>query len=277
MENPAEIYRRLFEALRPLYSDAEARAVTLLVLDELFGWSQTDVYVGKVKSFSSEDARCFGQIMQRLTDGEPVQYVLGTAMFLGRKFNVRSGVLIPRPETEDLVSWVAEDFETAHAPRIVDCGTGSGCIAVSLKLLLPHAEVEGWDISPIALKVAQENAQKLGAAVSFVQKDMAALSVEADRFDAVVSNPPYVLDNEKASMEVHVLCHEPHEALFVPDNDPLLHYRHLAKSGLPLYLEINAVLADETCAMLKETAGYADVEIRQDRFGRPRMIRARKG
>lgn len=274
MENTFVLYQKLLAALRPRYDTGEARAVALLVLEEAFGWNRTDVYAGKIKTFSPEQAERFRQILQRLADGEPVQYVLGHARFLGHIFSVRKGVLIPRPETEELVEWIVADFKDISALRIVDCGTGSGCIAVSLKLLLPQAEVEGWDTSPEALATAQENDRNLRAGVTFRHKDMAQLPAESHRFDVAVSNPPYVRRAEQETMDERVTGHEPHEALFVPDEDPLVHYRQLAASRLPLYLEINASLAQETLQLLKES-GYKDLVLRRDQFGLPRMIRAR--
>ncbi|MBP3228233.1 MAG: peptide chain release factor N(5)-glutamine methyltransferase [Bacteroidaceae bacterium] len=273
MENAYTLYLRLLAALRPHYEAGEARAIALLALEDGFGWSRTDVYAGKIKPFPPADAQKFGQMLQRLSEGEPVQYVVGRARFLGRDFTVRRGVLIPRPETEELVEWVAHDLAATPHPRIVDCGTGSGCIAVSLKLLLPEAEVEAWDTSETALDVARENAARLGADVAFHKKDLAELPAEAARFDVAVSNPPYVRLSERGGMAPHVLGHEPSEALFVADADPLVHYRALAASRLPLYLEINAALADETQALLAR-AGYASVTLRADRYGRPRMVKA---
>lgn len=274
MKNPFVLYQRLLAALRPLYEKGEAQAVALSVLEDAFGWSRTEVYIGKSKPFSLHQQRTFGQILKRLAEGEPLQYVLGRTRFAGRHFSVRKGVLIPRPETEELVQWMAEDLQNLDAPRIVDCGTGSGCIAISLRLMLPKARVEAWDISEEALAVARENAHNLKADVAFAQKDMATLAQEAGRFDFVVSNPPYVLKSERIGMSAHVLHHEPAEALFVSDTDPLVHYRHLAASRLPLYLEINAAQADATLRMLRQH-GYTDLELRRDQFDRPRMIRAR--
>ena len=273
MENPFVLYQRLLATLRPIYEKGEAQAVALSVLEDAFGWSRTEVYIGKSKPFSLHQQRTFQQILKRLAEGEPVQYVLGHTRFAGRNFTVRQGVLIPRPETEELVRWMAKDLQDLEAPRIVDCGTGSGCIAISLRLMLPKARVEAWDISEEALTIARENARNLGAELIFAQKDMATLVQETHRFDFVISNPPYVLESERKGMSAHVLHHEPGKALFVSDADPLIHYRHLAASRLPLYLEINAAQADATLQMLQQY-GYTDLELRRDQFDRPRMIRA---
>lgn len=283
--NPYSYHRQLLTDLLPRYGVGEAQAVTRLVLEIVFGWDATAVYGGKDSEISREQVSRFDQMRQRLAAGEPVQYVLGEAWFLGRRFKVAPGVLIPRPETEELVRWVVEDLKNKQSLRIVDCGTGSGCIAVSLALLLPEAMVEAWDTSETALSVAHQNAAALGANVTFVQRDMALLANEEEpyvrepepraskRFDVCVSNPPYVLESERAAMEGHVVNYEPAEALFVPDADPLLHYRSLAASGLPLYLEINAAQAEAVCSLL-EKRGYSSVECRRDAFGKPRMVRA---
>ncbi|MBR1838471.1 MAG: peptide chain release factor N(5)-glutamine methyltransferase [Bacteroidaceae bacterium] len=274
MENPFVRYQCLLASLRQNYELREARAIALYVLKEVFGWSQTDVYIGKVKPFSSADAQKFAQILKRLEDGEPVQYVVGHTYFLGHKIEVKSGVLIPRPETEDLVQWVAESYDSSQPLHIVDCGTGSGAIAIALKLLFPQASVEAWDISADALAIARKNALRLGADVTFCLKDMAQLPEEAHRFDLCVSNPPYVLPQEKAEMAQHVLDYEPHEALFVPSERPLLHYEGLAASHLSLYVECNTALTDEVSALLKHE-GYRSVKVACDRFGRKRMVAAR--
>ncbi len=275
MENPYRLYQQLLSTLSPRYDAGEARAVALWVLSAAFGWQPTEVYIGKDREFSADDAARFRQICSRLAEGEPVQYVLGFAEFLGLRYAVRPGVLIPRPETEDLVGWVADDLQAFPAPRIVDCGTGSGCIAISLARMVPAARVEGWDTSDEALTVARENALRLAADVRFLHCDMATLAEQSSRFDVCVSNPPYVLQSERTSMASWVKDYEPAAALFVADADPLVHYRHLADSGLPLYVEINASQTEALCRLLAD-AGYRDTTVRRDRFGRNRMIRARR-
>ena len=272
MENPYLIFQQLLSVLRPQYSAGEARAIALLVLEEAFGWSQTDVYIGKSKPFSADRQTALLQIIHRLSQGEPVQYVLGKAWFLGRRYAVRPGVLIPRPETEDLVEWVVEDHLSRPRMRILDCGTGTGCIAISLKLALPEAHVEACDISQTALEVAEENAQALSADVRFIHRDMGSLGM-SEPYDLIVSNPPYVCLSEREGMAAHVTRHEPPEALYVSDSDPLIHYRQMAQTRLPLYLEINAALADATIEML-QSQGYENPILKHDRYGRPRMIKA---
>ncbi len=210
---------------------------------------------------------------------EPIHYNVGHTEFCGLRFRVDENVLIPRPETEELVAWVAKE-QKSRPIRLLDGGTGSGCIAVSLAHLLPEAEVEAWDISPEALSVARRNAELNNAKVVFRQQSLLAAPPADAGFHCIVSNPPYVRELEKADMEAHVLNHEPHLALFVPDDDALRFYRALALLGratlLPggaLYAEINEALAEETAALFR-TQGYAAIEIRQDAYGKPRMLRA---
>ena len=213
---------------------------------------------------------------EQLKAGVPVQYVLGKAWFCDREFEVTPAVLIPRPETEELVAWAAEQ---RPCQRILDAGTGSGCIAVSLQLQLPDSQVEAWDISAGALAVAQRNADRLGAGVRFEQHDLLALWPAEAVFDLIVSNPPYICERERADMEQHVLDHEPEGALFVPDDDALLFYRTLAeravggalREGGRLMVEINSAYGPETVALF-ERCGLHHVELRKDEFGNDRMV-----
>ncbi len=268
----------LRNALLPLYEPREARALALMVLEDAFGIAPVDVYADKVRNFSEEETDRLQNIAQRLSEGEPVQYVLGFARFDGRAFRVGPATLIPRPETEELVAWVAADHLDAPPRRLLDAGTGSGCIAVSLALRLPQMRVEAWDISPEALALAADNARRLGATVAFAQCDLLA-PPPAGPYDVIVSNPPYVCEAERAGMQPHVLRYEPATALFVPDADPLRFYRALAELGHStlapggsLYMEINEALAAET-ERLFLTSGYARAELRHDAFGKPRMLK----
>ena len=226
-----------------------------------------------------------------------MQYVVGEAEFCGRRFIVRPGVLIPRPETEELCHWILSALNASPflgKASILDIGTGSGCIAVTLAAELPNASVSAWDISERALAVAHENADRLNVPVKFEKQDIlhyslptgegrgGALDCGLSPFSLIVSNPPYVCRSEAVQMEPHVLEHEPHEALFVPDDDALLFYRVIAHFGLQLlqtggwlYFEINPLYANGLVSLMKEM-GYADVETRQDQFGKIRMIRGRK-
>lgn len=278
-------YRKMCDALAARYAAGEARAVAFLVLETAFGFSRTEVYAGKVIQFSPEQEKRFGNILQRLVDGEPVQYVLGKAEFAGLSFRVTPDTLIPRPETEELAMLALDAAGRLRRAeslplRLLDVGTGSGCLAVTLALRLPTAYVEAWDISPAALDVAAGNAAALGARVRFVRCDMLAPPPVSDRLDLIVSNPPYVCDSERCDMEQHVLGHEPHAALFVPDDDPLLFYRALAGIGRArlapggaLLVEINRAYGQQTAALLR-AAGYVGVRLHRDAFGADRLIEA---
>ncbi len=273
------LYKELRDSLTPRYGLREAQAIAFIVLETAFDISRTEVYADKVRHFSEEDAQRWQNISQRLVAGEPVQYVLGKTCFCGLEFQVTPATLIPRPETEELVA-IAKELSPI-APRILDVGTGSGCIAVSLAHLLPHAYLEAWDISPGALTVAAENATANGATVRFLLKDVLQPDNAEHKFNLIVSNPPYIRESERKDMESHVLEHEPSTALFVPDDDALLFYRALAdlslKSLYPggyLCVEINSALGTETARLFSD-AGLEDIEIKKDMFGQPRFIVAR--
>lgn len=274
-------YRELWRTLEPLYGNGEARAVTDYVLDVCFGLSKADIMCGAVEEMTAEKTAELNKIFGRLTEGEPVQYVLGRAEFSGRWFNVRPGVLIPRPETEELCAWITADSKAADCPKVLDIGTGSGCIAITLQLNMPESKVTAWDISADALDVARENAQRFGANVNFVKQDALNAKPEGE-WDVIVSNPPYICEKEKKDMAVNVLEHEPHTALFVPDADPLLFYRAITRlavqtlnKGGRLYFEINPIYADDTCHMMR-AEGMTAVELRSDMYGKQRMAKGVK-
>lgn len=276
-------YRHILSALRRDYDEGEARAMAFLLLEDAFGIGRTEVYADKVRDFTPNEAARLEDMLARLHEGEPAQYVVGRARFCGRYFSVTPATLIPRPETEELVGLVLADATTP--PRtLLDVGTGSGCIAISLKLARPEADVEAWDISGAALDVARQNALALGADVDFAQRDMTKAPsqlLQQGELEGgfVVSNPPYVMEREGAEMAHHVMDYEPHEALFVPDDDALRYYRALARLGsygraTAIYCEINAVLGKETAQTFR-AAGYADVSVLRDDWGRERFVRAR--
>lgn len=274
-------YRELWRTLEPLYGNGEARAVTDYVLDVCFGLSKADILCGAVEEMTAEKTAELRKIFNRLTMGEPVQYVLGRAEFNGRWFNVRPGVLIPRPETEELCAWITADSKASASPKVLDIGTGSGCIAITLQLDMPESKVTAWDISTDALDVARENAQQLGANVNFVKLDALNAKPEGE-WDVIVSNPPYICEKEKKDMAVNVLEHEPHKALFVPDAAPLLFYRAITRlavqtlnKGGRLYFEINPIYADDTCHMMR-AEGMTAVELRSDMYGKQRMAKGVK-
>lgn len=274
-------YRELWRTLEPLYGNGEARAITDYVLDVCFGLSKADILCGAVDEMTAEKTAELNKIFGRLTEGEPVQYVLGRAEFSDRWFNVRPGVLIPRPETEELCAWITSDSKASGSPKLLDIGTGSGCIAITLQLDMPESKVTAWDISADALDVARENAQQLGANVNFVKQDTLNAKPEGE-WDVIVSNPPYICEKEKKDMAVNVLEHEPHTALFVPDADPLLFYRAITRlavqtlsKGGRLYFEINPIYADDTCRMMR-AEGMTAVELRSDMYGKQRMAKGVK-
>lgn len=274
-------YRELWRTLEPLYGNGEARAVTDYVLDVCFGLSKADILCGAVEEMTAEKTAELNKIFGRLMEGEPVQYVLGRAEFCGRWFDVRPGVLIPRPETEELCAWITADSKASASPKVLDIGTGSGCIAITLQLDMPESKVTAWDISADALDVARENAQQLGANVNFVRQDALNAKPEGE-WDVIVSNPPYICEKEKKDMAVNVLEHEPHTALFVPDADPLLFYRAITRlavqtlsKGGRLYFEINPIYADDTCHMMR-AEGMSAVELRSDMYGKQRMAKGVK-
>lgn len=281
----ADLNRKLTETLQA-HGEREAAAIANLYLAEQFGASRTDILLNKVVTFSAENEDTFADHLRRLSEGEPVQYVLGRANFLGRSFRVSPAVLIPRPETEGLLQLVANLLGDTPTPRILDAGTGSGCIAVSLALQHPEGSVTAWDISDDALSVAQENAQTLSASVRFLHRDILAEaeapSDSAASLDLLVSNPPYIREREAAEMDAHVLNHEPHLALFVPDYDPLRFYRALGQLGKHLLapdghllVETHSDYATHT-AQLFEVLGYSSVRIHHDCFDLPRFVEAQR-
>ena len=266
-------YEELWKPLTKLYDAREAKAIARLVLEERFGLTMADVLCGK----TGDDA-VLRHIQQRLLQGEPVQYVLGVAEFGGRQFRVAPGVLIPRPETLELCQWVEEERGTT----ILDIGTGSGCIACTLAAELPEAQVTAWDISEAALSVARENAKRTNVHVSFEQVDALNIPLTPDKWDIIISNPPYICEQERATMERHVLDYEPSLALFVPDEDPLLFYRAIADyarqsltAGGSLFFEINPLYAEQLKSLLSAMS-YHHIEVRDDQYGKPRMIKAQR-
>lgn len=296
-------YNQLWKRLTAIYNEREAQAIVRTVLDALFGMSLTDICLGKVTQLSADDTTRLEKIMQRLEKSEPVQYVLGAEWFAGRLFDVAPGVLIPRPETEDLVKWACDEAkekekednskeergkeekevskkrEEAPHPSILDIGTGSGCIAITVALALPQARVTAWDISTDALAIAAGNAHKLGASMRFEHQDALSAPDDEERWDVIVSNPPYICDRERADMSDNVLSYEPELALFVPDNDPLLFYRAIAryaskalKPGGRLLFETNTAYAHEVAQVMADE-GFTAIEVRNDCFGKPRMVK----
>lgn len=281
-------YKELWQCLTKVYDEGEAKAIARMTYEERFGLTLSDIYLGKDSQLSADSQAELEEIAKRLLQGEPIQYVLGQAGFCGRTFLVNEHVLIPRPETEELCQWEPLPLPSpkGEGAKIMDIGTGSGCIAITLAAMYPQAEVTAWDISAEALEVARENARRHNVHVSFEQVDILSippLYMEGNRGEAlslIISNPPYICNKERAGMETNVLEHEPHTALFVPDDDPLLFYRAIAqygqtalKDGGWLYFEINPLYADDMQRMLSMMS-YHDIEIKEDQYGKQRMIRA---
>lgn len=305
-------YHDICQRLTPLYGPQEAKAMTRMLLEDLFSLSFADILCGATEHLSDADTLRLQQSVTRLLDAEPLQYVTGTAFFCGHPFHVAPGVLIPRPETEWIVD-TAVNLVTS-SPRILDIGTGSGCIATSISIALAgrHSYTEAWDISEDALRIAADNAARLGAEVKFRRRD--ALRLEADfsteerleadfpaeerleaeqggaealrdsaeSWDIIVSNPPYICNREAADMHANVLRHEPHLALFVPDTDPLLFYRAIARYAMRslrkggwLLFECNTLYAHDTARMTLDM-GFATSVVEDDCFGKPRFVKAQK-
>ena len=281
-------YNELWRQLAEIYDEGEAKAIARMVYEVRYGLTLSDIYLGKDTQLSAACQTELEEIAKRLLQGEPIQYVLGQADFCGRTFMVNEHVLIPRPETEELCQWIKSTQKGRFfLCTLLDIGTGSGCIAITLAAEMPQSEVTAWDISADALAVARENARRHNVHVSFEQVD--ALHLTSDIlhqtsvvFDIIVSNPPYICNKESKTMEANVLEHEPHTALFVPDDDPLLFYRAIAKYGQTalkeggwLYFEINPLYAESLRDMLNMMS-YHDIEIKTDAYGKQRMIRAKR-
>ena len=253
------------DALRGYYPDSEALSLAKMLLVEAFGFSTLELYGGKDKEISGNRLRDLHEMLSRLQKNEPIQYILGKETFCGLTFEVDANVLIPRPETRELVEWIVADYESVPACRILDVGTGSGCISISLAKFISGASVESWDISEGALEVARRNCALNEVEVILRQQDVLSAEPTPACFDVIVSNPPYITESEKADMEANVLDWEPSTALFVPDTDPLLFYRKIAelgtvmlKEGGSLYFEINRAYGNETVQML-EALGYKQI------------------
>ncbi|WP_302293727.1 N5-glutamine methyltransferase family protein [Leyella stercorea] len=341
-------YSEIWHRIATSYDDGEARAIARILIEELFGLSYADIVCGATEQLSADDTLRLDTAVRRIEQGEPLQHVLGYADFCGNRFSVNSSVLIPRPETEWLVDegaklmdgCVASDetqHKAPHSPkRILDIGTGSGCIAISLKLRLGDAYVEAWDISEEALRTAQDNADALKAEVVFRKRDALKAEEEgcseeeclqggalvssaptgqtmdsinsnegalvssapteqamdsinyseanilAAPWDLIVSNPPYICDSERSAMDDNVLLHEPHTALFVPDDDPLRFYRAIARYALltlniggSLLFECNTRYAEATGTMLRDM-GFEEVTVSDDCFNLPRFVRGKQ-
>ena len=271
----------LREQLSKSYEPQEANALARIIFCDMLGQSNVDYYLCKDMDLSGNEEEKVKSILQRLEKYEPIQYIEGKKYFSGREFFVRQGVSIPRPETEELVELAAQACKPNA--KILDIGTGSGCIAISLAKKLPEAEVHAWEISEAALEVAKQNNEQLSASVHFEQHDILTYQATGEEaFDLIISNPPYITESEKAEMETNVLAWEPSIALFVPDNDPLLFYRRIGELALrmltpngKLFFEINRAYGDATKQLLCNQ-GYKNIHIQKDLSGNDRFVYAEK-
>jgi len=274
-------YRTYFiEMLTPLYDVMEAESFFTIALEELKGWKRVDVALNPDAELSDDEVSKWDALLKELELLKPIQYIFGHTYFYGLDFEVNENTLIPRPETEELVEWIIHENKNRGQVKILDIGTGSGCIAISLAKNLPDAQVFAIDVSADALAVAKRNSESNSVNVTFLQQDILAAETLPEQFDVIVSNPPYVRNLEKAEIKQNVLDYEPHLALFVDDNDALVFYRKialLAKANLPkngkLYFEINQYLGKETTGML-EDFGFTNVVLRKDIYGNDRMTSA---
>ncbi|WP_258100448.1 peptide chain release factor N(5)-glutamine methyltransferase [Marinoscillum pacificum] len=275
----SKAFSQLVESLTPAYDAGEAESIANILFEDLLKISRTDRLVNSEKSLSELELEQLESATKRLLSYEPVQHIVGFAYFCEHLFKVTPDTLIPRPETEELVYLIAN--ENKGAIKILDIGTGTGCIPISLKLKIQEAQISAWDISPEALSVAKSNAESLSANVQFELMDALNITSE-EKFDIIVSNPPYIPYSDKASMHQNVLDFEPGLALFVEDKDPLLFYQKIAEFGTTnlnengkLYFEIHERLGQSTKEMLLQL-GYENVEILQDLNGKDRMVKAQR-
>lgn len=263
-----------------LFDRREREAVILLIFDYVKGWSRVDLIINEGKELSDFSKNEIDRIVDRLILGEPIQYITGNARFFGLDFKVRPGVLIPRPETEELVDWIIKDAADRPDLSVLDIGTGSGCIAISLARSLPFANVTALDVSPTAISQAKENASDLRAKVKFITADMYKWNPAPHSIDIIVSNPPYIAPDEIADMEVRVKDFEPSEALFVTADDPIRPYKRIEaiasqglKPGGSVYMELNPRFADEVRKYFA-SKGWTDIDLRLDSYGKKRMLKA---
>lgn len=280
MKNSKDLFTVLRNSIT-VYDAEEAESIAFVILDNLYSLNRTDVLTEKPISFTAEQKNTLDKIIARINTHEPVQYVLGSAWFYGRPFHVSPAVLIPRPETELLVDEVIKSVNQ-NSVSILDIGTGSGCIAITLARELPQAIISAVDISEPALQVAHHNAERLQAKVNFYTIDILKDAIPLSNLDVIVSNPPYIAASEKTHMRENVLAHEPHQALFVPDNNALIFYSTIAQKGYTalqpagkIFVEINERLGKETADVFIR-AGFSTVQIIKDLQGKDRIVKAYK-
>ena len=269
------------KTLSELYPSEEIQSFFNILSEKYLNLSRIEIALNRDRRLTETEAEKFQKAILRLQNHEPIQYIIGETEFYGLPFKVNTHTLIPRPETEELVEWILSEFPPSGARGILDIGTGSGCIAISLAKNLPNAKISALDISEEALKIAEANAKLNKVEVNFFQTDILAAETLPKQYDVIVSNPPYVRELEKKQMQQNVLKYEPHSALYVKDEDPLLFYRaisRLAKNHLnpggKLFFEINEYLAYEMTELLK-AEGFKNIEIKKDIYGKDRMLKCK--
>lgn len=277
MNTIRQLSQYALQELKDTYNPQEIQSICRIVFLDVLQYTKIDIHIRKNDILDESFVNKFFEIVRLLRDGHPLQYIIGETEFSGLKFGVNPSTLIPRPETEELVLLAKERL--AAGKKVLDIGTGSGCIAITLSAACPESEVTGIDISPEAVETARANAVRNRVKAEFLIRDILHFETEAwQQYDLIVSNPPYVRESEKQEMQRHVLDHEPHRALFVPDSDPLLFYRRIVEfgcrylaSGGFLYFEINEALGKETAALL-ENYNYRQVHVVKDLFDKDRFI-----
>ena len=262
----------IISQLRGFYPEEELRELAYWIIEETTGLTRTQILT---ECKGTQIIPNIEIILQKLRAHEPIQYIFGHTEWRGLDLLVTPATLIPRPETAELIDWILESCDKSKPLHVLDIGTGSGCIAIALKKSAPLWQVIGIDISPDALEIALENAKRNSVEVEWTQADILSpiTNYQFPILDIIVSNPPYICHREKANMDTRVLDYEPHSALFVPDDEPLLFYRRIAamKSAKSLYFEINEAYGKEVCDMLKEL-GYTNIQLKHDIYGKPRMV-----
>lgn len=271
--------KELTNKLHQLYPLTEINSFFNLLLEDLFQCTKIDYILNPSQEINNYTNADLQNIISQLSQSVPIQYIIGFTEFMGLELNVNPNVLIPRPETELLINWIIDDYQNL-SPTIIDIGTGSGCIPISLYKNIPNAQINSVDVSEAAIATAKKNADKNLANINFIHQNILQTNSFTNNYDVIVSNPPYVRELEKKEILPNVLNHEPHLALFVSDNDPLIFYRkigelakkHLTTNGA-LYFEINQYLGKET-VMLLQQIGFSNVILKNDQFNNPRMIKA---
>lgn len=275
-----DLLHQITQELQPLYDEREAKQMASWLIEDFFNISTFQIQYNELIDWSIEREEKINDAIKRLKKNEPIQYITEKAHFFGLEFKVSPSTLIPRPETEELVDWILQENKGNPTAHMLDIGTGSGCIPISIQKKMPLSNLKSIDISKEALTIAQENNQRLNTKVTFYKKDiLKELLTEFEKFDAIVSNPPYIREFERELMHENVLKYEPHLALFVDNHTPLVFYKRITflatkalKKGGKLYFEINESFGRETALLLKN-AGFSTVEIIKDLQGKDRIVK----